>query len=115
VSTNSHLIKNDRFYEEDSGYNYNNTNNLSQVKICTVTEDVPTVAINDQTYKLEIGETEEAFRFEYAQYDNGVYDAGNEDWDKINGAPNVVRGKYSPYLAIYSENKLETGALYNIY
>jgi hypothetical protein len=36
--------------------------------------------------------------------------------DSINNASNLVRGIYSPYLAIYSNSgELETGCLYNIY
>jgi len=62
-----------------------------------------------------MGQTEEAFRFKYAEIDSGSYNAGEEDFDKINEATNLVRGKYSPYLAIYSESgKLKTGCLYNI-
>ena len=102
-----------RFYEAKN--TQNDTSFLvNDVKICTVTEDVPTVAIEDQVYRLEIGETEEAFRFKYAEIDNGSYDAGDEDYDNINEATNIVRGKYSPYLAIYTQTKLECG-LYNIY
>jgi hypothetical protein len=50
-----------------------------------------------------MGETEEAFRFVYAEVDNGTTDAGNEDYDKVNNSTNIVRGKFSPYLAIYSD------------
>jgi hypothetical protein len=57
-----------------------------------------------------------------AEYDSGVYSAGNDDksgkpkeMEKLEKASNLVRGKYSPFLAIYSDSKLETGALYNIY
>jgi len=62
-----------------------------------------------------MGQTEEAYRFEYVGKDSGIYNAGEADYDAINEATNIVRGKYSPYLAIYSNNyKLEPG-LYNIY
>jgi hypothetical protein len=74
-----------------------------------------TVAINDKVYKLEMGECEEAYKFKYAEIDNSTYSAGNEDYDSVNEATNIVRGKFSPYLAIYSDSKLETGTLYNIY
>jgi len=62
-----------------------------------------------------MGETEEAFRFEYAEIDSGTYNSGDEDFDVINNATNLVRGKFSPYLAIYSNTKLKTSTLYNIY
>jgi len=63
-----------------------------------------------------VGAAEEAFRFKYAEVDNGNYNAGEEDYEKINKSYNIVRGIYSPYLAIYSDaGALETGCLYNIY
>lgn len=80
--------------------------NFSDIYICTVTEDVPTVAIQDKTYKLNIGTTEEAYRFGFAEY---------ESTDNQNNEFNIVRGTYSPYLAIYSDGKLDVGCLYNIY
>jgi len=40
---------------------------------------------------------------------------GGSSSDDINKCTNVVRGIYSPYLAIYSDSKLSTSALYNIY
>ena len=100
---------------ETSKTEYNNSNELYEVKICSVTENVPTVALEDQIYRLEIGETEEAYRFRYVKIDNGSYNAGEEDFDKINKSSNIIRGKYSPYLAIYSNTELDTTCLYNIY
>jgi hypothetical protein len=52
-----------------------------------------------------MGETEESFRFKYAEVDTGTYNAGEEKKNK--NSYNLVRGKYSPYLAIYSDTKLE--------
>jgi hypothetical protein len=78
------------------------------VIINTVTDDVPTVAIQDKIYRLEMGETEEAFRFVYAEVDNGTTEVGEEDYDNVNSAWNIVRGKFSPYLAVYSPTKLDT-------
>jgi len=49
-----------------------------------------------------MGETEEVFRFVYAEVDNGTTNAGDENYDIVNNSTNVVRGKFSPYLAIYS-------------
>ena len=83
--------------------------------ISSVTEEVQTIALKNSIYKLEIGKAEEAYRFGYAQADNGQYNAGDEDFDKINSSTNIVRGKYSPYLAIQSGEILETGEIYNIY
>lgn len=83
--------------------------------ISSVTEEVQTIALKNSIYKLEIGKAEEAYRFGYAQTDNGQYNAGDEDFDKINNSTNIVRGKYSPYLAIQSNEILETGEIYNIY
>jgi len=86
----------------------NNTSSNGTVIINTVTEDVPIVAIKDKIFKLEIGKTEESYRFGYAEIDKSTSDNPHE-------ANNIVRGKYSPYLAIYSDNSLDTSALYNIY
>jgi hypothetical protein len=69
--------------------------------------------LGDKIYRLEIGETEEAYRFRYAEIDNGTTDTGDSTED-VNKSYNIVRGKYSPYLAIYSETKLSTGLIYNI-
>lgn len=116
---NNSLIKEERFYNEGgSGENISYTSNSSsyqQVIINSVTEDVPTIAIKNKVYRLEMGETEEAFRFVYAEVDNGTTNAGDENYDIVNNSTNVVRGKFSPYLAIYSNQKLETSQLYNIF
>lgn len=105
--------KSERFYEAE--FKSDQENYGRTVTINTVTEDVPTVVIQDKTYRLEIGKTEEVYRFRYAEVDNGSYNAGDNDFDTINKSTNIVRGKYSPYLAIYSSQQLETGCLYNIY
>jgi hypothetical protein len=83
--------------------------------MCSVTDNVPTVALEDKVYRLEIGETEESFRFRYVDVDNGAYNAGDDDFDKVNSATNIIRGKYSPYVAVYSTKELDTSCLYNIY
>ena len=108
IETNSlgNSGKEERIYNVNNGVTQASTsNNYSNIYICSVTEDVPTVAIQDKTYKLNIGVAEEAYRFGHA---------GNDTSGKDNET-NIVRGIYSPYLAIYSDGKLETGALYNIY
>lgn len=123
ITNNDCLIQDDenhRFYKEDKDaktYFSSNKDSIitNDVTICTVTEDVPTVALRNKTYKLNIGEAEEVYRFGYAEVDRSTYDAGDDDFDSINKATNIVRGKYSPYLAIYSQSSLNTGQLYNIY
>ncbi len=118
-NSNSLLQKEERFYKEGgtgTDIKYNSLNSsYKQVIITSVTDDVPTVAIKNKVYRLEMGETEEAFRFVYAEVDNGTVNVGNEDYDSVNSATNIVRGKFSPYLAIYSNQKLETSQLYNIF
>lgn len=106
-----------RQFIENSQVEYiaSNTKNIKEVTICSVTEDVPTVAIEDCIYRLEKGKSDEVFRFKYAEIDKSAYNSGDEDFDAINAATNLVRGNYSPYLAIYSNNKLDTSELYNIY
>ena len=116
-SESSGLTKDGRFYIEQSGTKYDITGGYAKATICSVTENVSTVAIKDKIYRLDIGQAEESFRFKYAEVDNGLYNAGDDKSQKaINEATNLVRGKYSPYLAIYSESgNLETGCLYNIF
>ena len=110
------LNKNDRFYYEDKNTKYAISEGYKKVTINTVTDDVDTVAIKNKIYRLRIGSQEEVYRFKYAEVDNSITNAGEDDYDKVNNATNIVRGKYSPYLAIYSESgELETGCLYNIY
>lgn len=118
ITDSANLAKEERFYREggiDASINYIEPSSYQQVIINTVTDDVPTVAIQDKIYRLEMGETEEAFRFVYAEVDNGTTEVGEEDYDNVNSAWNIVRGKFSPYLAVYSPTKLDTSQLYNIF
>ena len=116
ISDNSELVQESRLYKEIESVNYNDNSNLNKVTLCSVTEDLPTVVINDKIYKLEKGKAEEAFRFEYAEVDTGTYSAGDDSAKKtVNDATNIVRGWYSPFVAVYSENSLQTGQLYAIY
>lgn len=111
ITSNTKLYQDQN--ERDYYMNMEPNNNLTfqsnsikkDVKICTVTEDVPTVAIKKQIYRLNIGEAEQAWRFRFAEIDK------SEDKEYSN----LIRGIYSPYLAIYSDNELETGCLYNVY
>ena len=101
------VIKSDRFYKTD--FTNEDTLKQNQVTLCTVTENVQTVAIKNKVYKLEIGKTEEAYRFEYAEKDLS-------SGDQASDATNLVRGKYSPYIAVYSDlQPLDVNCLYNIY
>lgn len=116
---NAPLTKNGRFYT--TSYSNSRKDQYIESTICTVTEDVPTVALKDEVFKLEMGSAEESFRFKWAEIDNGTYDFGNDnskgenkDKETVNGAKNLVRGVYSPYLAIYSTEQLEPGCIYNI-
>lgn len=107
------LDRNGRNYKTSDNITLTNANEKTRVIICSVTDDVSSVALKDKVYKLEMGETEESFRFKYAEVDTGTYNAGEEKKDK--NSYNLVRGKYSPYLAIYSNTKLDDNELYNIY
>lgn len=124
-----YLSKSERIYSETETENeddiYSENAIIGGIYINTVTEAVPTVAIQDKIYRTEIGKAEEVYRFRYAEIDNGStdtgtkvsgqYDKGNAIEDQASEATNIVRGIYSPYLAIYSNTKLDTSALYNIY
>ncbi len=117
ITSNSNLISHNRIYYENDNPTYTKSGEIKQVIINSVTQDIPTVAIKDKIFKTEIGRSEEAFRFEYCEIDSGVQDVGDDSvsQEDVNHATNVVRGIYSPYLAIYSESKLSTSVLYNIY
>ena len=134
ITDNSTLTQNERIYTHEQNI-ANSVNTIrDKVQICSVTEDVPTVAIKDRKFRLEAGKCEEAYRFRYARKDLSNSDKGN-DTIKLpiinayidpstgeitheqtgNNSPNLVRGIYSPYLAIYSESKLQENEIYNIY
>ena len=120
--TPSYLKQFGRFYkqveESDAGTQYELKLNTSKqkVKICTVTENVPTVGIEDCIYRLEMGKAEESYRFRWAETDNGKQNIGDSGSSKsAEKSYNIVRGMFSPYLAIYSTDKLEVNKLYNIY
>lgn len=125
VSGKGHLSSKERMYKfETTSIGGDDSPSYNKVTICSVTEDVPTVAIQDCIYRLEMGETEEAYRFRFAEIDNGAIEdskdnSGVESTGKKKKKKyyyyNIVRGKYSPYLAIYSDKELNTCAIYNIY
>ncbi len=124
--SNRWLSSKERMYKFESGNGQvaGTGNPKYKVTICSVTEDVPNVAIQDCVYRLEMGEAEEAYRFKFAEIDNGAIEdskdnAGVDSTGKKKKKKyyyyNIVRGKYSPYLAVYSDKELNTCALYNIY
>ena len=113
ITESKPLKRNNRFYKSENSYETDQ--NVYNVSIATVTENVSTIALNDKIYRLEIGSAEESFRFKYAEVDNGSSNMGSGNEDEVDKATNIVRGIYSPYLAIYSNNKLEINCLYNIY
>ena len=116
--SNSELVRSDRFYNEKQGTTYDDSSNgYKKVTICTVTENVDTVALQNKVFRLTVGATEEAYRFKYAEVDNSTSKVGDRgSSDEVDKSYNLVRGNYSPYLAIYSNaGELETGCLYNIY
>ena len=116
ISSNSDLVRSDRFFNESKETKYFHNQAFTKATINTVTEEVPTVAIENKVFRLEMGQTEEVYKFKYAEENKGEYNAGDDNSiNEVNSATNIVRGKYSPYLAIYSNGGfLETGCLYNI-
>lgn len=95
-------------------------------KIVSVTDTVPVVAIDNTVFKSVIGTENEAYRFSYineehcATRDLDFY-TGNVDYNKLDEHDfNLVRGIYSPYLGITSEEirtekSLGYGRTFNIY
>lgn len=116
ITDSNDFHRSDRFYIDGNTLSEDASNTINPtVSICSVTEDVPTVAIKDSIYKLQIGEAEEAFRFGFVEYDNSSMDNENNGTDKKeNYYFNIIRGKYSPYLAIYSDVELTVNSLYDI-
>ena len=64
------------------------------IDIVGVPDDVSAIIYQNQKYRSRAGEAEEAWRFQYLEYDNKVKDAFN-----------IVRGSYGPYLGIDGYNK----------
>lgn len=75
-------------------------------KICSVTDNVPSVAVDDTIFKSVIGSDQEAFRFSYIN-EEGSAIRWNYD-DRFNGQSgqdfNLSRGIYSPYLGIVAQD-----------
>ena len=104
------------YYIDSSSLSFEIPKYLSNVRICSVTENVKTVAIEDCIYRLEVGKTEEAYRYRFFGKDNSTFNTDDENGaNNAFEAKNLVRGNYSPYLAIYSTSSLNTDCIYNIY
>lgn len=96
--------------------------------IVSITDSMPVAATNNSRqdiYKTLAGNESEAFRVEYFYNDvRDDYSGGANQWyqgdymrdrDLFNTAP-FVRGKYSPYLGIKTENEnIKVGSIINIY
>ena len=107
------ILKEDvrRFYTPKESYVNISSMSSPKVTICSVTEDVPQIAIKDQIYKLEMGIAEEAYKFEIAGEEVKIQGSQKFDVKSVN----LIRGKYSPYLAIYGNSTLlQPGNIYNI-
>jgi hypothetical protein len=114
VTDNSNINQNGRYYNIN-GYNkFTNNESKKKVTLCTVTESVPTVAINNKIYRLNIGTAEQAYNFRCLGTDTTSYNIGQGDDTSRNGT-NLFRGIFSPYIAVYSENPLDVNQIYNIY
>ena len=116
VGNGSSLHQVDNIYTDSENIIYGKPEQYIKVKICTVTESVPTVAINNCVYRLNIGEGEEVTKFKFIDSDKDDKDDDiNLELQEQAKTTKLARGIYSPYLAIYSESELIDGELYNIY
>jgi len=90
-------------------YPLNRTNSQASLninaKIISVTDDVPSVAIDDVIFRSKLGDAEEAYQFRYIEY--------NKRSDSK--AVNLIRGIYSPYLGIKASGNIKYNAIINIY
>lgn len=80
-------------------------NYKGKAKIISVTDDTPSVAINNTIFRSKLGDAEEAYQFRYIEANNR----------SKNDAYNLVRGIYSPYLGIVSKGNISYNSIINIY
>ena len=78
-------------------------------KICSVTDNVPVVAIDNTIFKSVIGSAQEAYRFSFINEEKGparYTDFFGTDTHENSRKQdfNLIRGIYSPYLGIISED-----------
>lgn len=80
-------------------------NYKGRAKIISVTDDTPSVAIDNTIFRSKLGDAEEAYQFRYIEANNR----------SKSDAYNLVRGIYSPYLGIVSRGNISYNSIINIY
>lgn len=80
-------------------------NYKGKAKIISVTDDTPSVAIDNTIFRSRLGDAEEAYQFRYIEANNR----------SKSDAYNLVRGIYSPYLGIVSKGNISYNSIINIY
>ncbi len=95
---------NHRLYYPKTASNKQKSLKIS-AKIISVTDDVPSVAIDETIFRSKLGDAEEAYQFRYIE-SNKRYDTN---------ATNLVRGIYSPYIGIKSNGNILYNSIINIY
>ncbi len=80
-------------------------NYKGKAKIISVTDDTPSVAIDNIIFRSKLGDAEEAYQFRYIEANNR----------SKSDAYNLVRGIYSPYLGIVSRGNISYNSIINIY
>lgn len=93
---------NHRMYNAIGG---NTINYRGKAKIISVTDDTPSVAIDNTIFRSKLGDAEEAYQFRYIEANNR----------SKSDAYNLVRGIYSPYLGIISRGNISYNSIINIY
>lgn len=79
-------------------YQYKPSDNLNKkFKICSVTDDVPVIAIDNTVFKSILGNSSEAYLYSYINEEGGT----GLNYDK-KADYNIARGLYGPYLGIVS-------------
>ena len=97
-------IYNNRFYTSNQCL-HNITISLNKSKIVAITDENPLVSIDDFGFRAVAGEAETATSFRYIEQDK----RGD------NKAINFVRGLYSPYLGLVSNEHFDYNKYINIY
>lgn len=95
---------NHRLYYPKTASNKQKSLKIS-AKIISVTDDVPSVAIDETIFRSKLGDAEEAYQFRYIE--------SNKKSDS--NATNLVRGIYSPYIGIKSNGNILYNSIINIY
>ena len=80
-------------------------NYKGKAKIISVTDDTPSVAVDNTIFRSKLGDAEEAYQFRYIEANNR----------SKSDAYNLVRGIYSPYLGIVSKGNISYNSIINIY